>query len=112
MRPGLQPSPSGSEPVSTADRLGAYEQYRGVPRTEVARELGVNLDVLAEIEEDRTPLPTDDRAFVETCRTLAKRVHSEAARLLNILRLGRMKLLESVGEPAEVYARKEKPKKP
>jgi hypothetical protein len=74
--------------------------------------LGVPLDVLSEIEADRTPLPTDDRAFVETCRTLAKRVHSEATRLLNILRLGRMKLLESVGEPAEVYARKEEPKKP
>jgi hypothetical protein len=112
VRLGLRPAPNVSEPVSTADCLRAYEQYRGVPRTEVARELGVPLDVLAEIEADQTPLPTDDRAFVETCRTLAKRVRGEATHLLNVLRLGRMKLLESVSEPAAVYARKEEPKKP
>jgi hypothetical protein len=109
---GLQPSPSGSEPVSAADCLRAYEEYKGLPRSEVARELGVPLDVLSEIEADHTPIPTDDRAFVETCRALAQRVRGEATRLLNVLRLGRMRLLESVGEPAEVYARKEKRKKP
>ena len=98
--------------MATGELLRAYEAYKDVPREEMAQELGVDMETLGHIESDPTPLPVADPELGEAGRRLAERVRGTAARIVNALRIGRMKLLESVGEPAEVYARKEERKKP
>ena len=105
-------APDEPRVLTAAECLRAYEEYRQVPRAQVAQELGIDLTTLSGFEADRTPLPREDQAFVETCRTLAQRIRAHASAVLNALRLGRMRLSESINEPTEVYARKEDTKKP
>jgi len=112
VRLGVEPGLESPQALATGELLRAYEAYKDVPREEIARELGVDMQTLGHIESNPTPLPAADPELGEAGRRLAERVRGTAARIVSALRIGRMKLLESVGEPAEVYARKEKPKKP
>ena len=112
VRLGVKPGLESPQALATGDLLRAYEAHRGVSREEIARELGVDLQTLARIEADSTPVPAADPEFAEAGRRLAERVRGTAARIVSALRLGRMKLLESVADPTAVYARKEKPKEP
>jgi transcriptional regulator with XRE-family HTH domain len=66
--------------LTAAECLRAYEEYRQVPRSQLAQELGIDLATLAGFEADQTPLPRDDQAFVETCRRLAQRIRAHATR--------------------------------
>ena len=112
VRLGVKPALESPQALATGELLRAYEAHRGVSREEIARELGVDLQTLGRIEADSTLVPAADPEFAEAGRWLAERVRGTAARFVSALRIGRMKLLESVAEPAAVYARKEEPKKP
>jgi hypothetical protein len=113
VRLGLQPSPSGHEPVSTADCLRAYEEYKGVSRAEIARELGVCPSMCG--QRSRWTRHRSPPTIVLSLRPVARWHGAFVAKWpvsSTSCGSGRMKLLESVGEAAEVYARKEEPKKP
>lgn len=112
VRLGMKPPLESPQTLATGELLRAYEAHRGVSREEIARELGVDLQTLGRIEADSTLVPAADPEFAEAGRRLAERVRGAAARIVNALRIGRMRLLESVAEPAAVYARKEETKKP
>lgn len=110
-RLGVKPVFESPQALATGELLRAYEAHRGASREEIARELGVDVQTLGRIEADATPVPAADPEFAEAGRRLAERVRGTAVRIVSALRIGRMKLLESVAEPAAVYERKEKTKK-
>jgi hypothetical protein len=105
-------APDKPRVLTAAECLRAYEEYRKVPRAQVAQELGIDLATLSRFETDQTALPREDQAFADACRKLAQRIRARATAVANALRLGRMRLSECIGEPAGMYARKEDTKKP
>jgi len=99
-----------AERLIAGDLVRSYETHRGVSREEIARELGVDLQALGQLEGDTTPVPASELGLVEAGRALAQRFHANAAGVLSALRLGRMRLLESIAEPGVAYACKDQPK--